>query len=403
MSILTETNSPDRWQEFLLYKTEKSHISKRDEIFLKDFIENQKYKTITEKIIIHENYCFSIPVKRLLNRHGKSKKRVIYTFSETENIVLKLITHLLYRYDNTQPANCYSFRRHFGAKKAITALIRDDGGKKYSCKIDIRDYFNKIDVELLMPILNAVLCDDRPLFEFLKKLLTADKAVFNNETITEKRGAMAGTPISPFLANIYLAEMDRFFLNSGIPYARYSDDIIFFTDTMETLDEYLLTVKNFLGKYHLEINHEKVKITEPGQAWEYLGISFGSGKTGLSRATVKKIKGKIRRKARSIYRWKIRKNADNEKAMRVFARVLNRKFFGGNDIDFTWTRWFFPLINTDSDLKEIDAYIQEYMRFICTGRFSRTNFRTRYNDLKNCGYKNLVNEFYKYKQDRTGQ
>ena len=234
----------------------------------------------------------------------------------------------------------------------------------------------------------------------MKKMLTAHESFFNGEAITEKRGAMAGTPTSPFLANIYLAEMDKYFLDAKIIYARYSDDIIFFADSMAALLGHLETVKGFLREYHLEINPEKVKVTESGQAWDYLGISFDNGKIGLSATTLKKIKGKIRRKARSIYRWKIRKKADNNRAMRVFARVLNRKFFGRSENDFTWSRWFFPLINTSYELKEIDAYIQEYARYVCTGRFNKANYRVRYKDLKNCGYKNLVNEYYRYRKSR---
>ncbi|MCL2139831.1 MAG: reverse transcriptase domain-containing protein [Treponema sp.] len=395
MSILEELGIHKKWQDFFAYKTQKSHLSKKEEAFLRNFIENEQYKAITDNIL-KTDFCFSIPAKRFLNKHGKGKKRVVYTFSERENTVLKLISHLLYRYDNAQPYNCYSFRRNYGAKKAIAAITKQkDIVKKYSCKLDIKDYFNSIDVELLLPILNKLLFDDKPAFCFLEKLLTADKALFNNRIITEKRGAMAGIPVSQFFANIYLAEMDNFFLNAGILYARYSDDIIFFADNNELLAQHLKTVKEYLAKYHLELNPEKVKITAPNEKWDYLGIAFDNGRIVLSESTMKKIKGKIRRKARSIYRWKIRKNADAKKAMSVFSRAINRKFFGkGEEDEFTWTRWFFPLITADNDLKTIDAYVQEYMRYVKSGQFNKANYRMQYSDLKNCGYISLVNKYH---------
>ena len=398
MGILEELSVNSRWREFLAYKTEKSHLSKKDEAFLKSFIENEEYKPVTDNIL-RDGFCFSVPEKRLLNKHGAAKKRVIYTFSQRENTVLKLIAYLLYRYDDAQPRTCYSFRRYYGAKKAIFTITREkDIAEKYSCKLDIRDYFNRIDVDLLLPILRRVLADDTPLYCFFEKLLTEDKASFNGNIIAEKRGAMAGTPVSQFFANLYLAEMDRFFLDAGILYARYSDDIIFFAGGRETLAGYLEKAKKFLTEYHLEINPEKVKITEPGEKWDYLGVSFDNGRIGLSQAALRKIKGKIRRKARSIYRWKIRKNAGDTKAMCVFSRVLNRKFFGrGAENEFTWSRWFFPLITVDDDLKKTDAYVQEYMRYVSSGRFNKANYRIRYSDLKNCGYKSLVNEYHRAK------
>jgi len=402
MGILEELNVSKKWQDFLAYKIEKSNLSRKDEAFLRKFIEDEAYKPITENILPGD-FCFSVPEKKFLNKHGKGKKRAVYTFSAPENTVLKLIAHLLYRYDDAWPRNCYSFRRHYGVKKAISGIIKEkDIAKKYSCKLDIRDYFNSIDVTLLLPILRELLSRDKALYCFFEKLLTRDEAFFNGKVITERRGAMAGTPVSQFFANIYLAEMDRFFLDAGILYARYSDDIIFFADSKELLDNYLETAKNYLEKYHLEVNPEKVKVTGPGEKWDYLGVSFDNGRIGLSCAALKKIKGKIRRKARSIYRWKIRKDAGNEKAMRVFSRVLNKKFFGkGSGNEFTWSRWFFPLITVDNDLKNTDAYVQEYMRYVSTGRFNKANYRTRYSDLKACGYRSLVNEYHRHKKGKS--
>jgi len=402
MSILEELNLNENWQVFLSYKIAKSHLSKREEAYLRNFIECKQYKDVTDNIL-KSDFNFSLPEKKFLNRHGKGKKRAVYTFSEIENTVLKLVSHLLYRYDDAQSRNCYSFRRNYGAKKAIATITKErDITKKYSCKLDIKDYFNSIDIELLLPILGRLLHDDKSLYRFFEKLLTLDKAVLNGEIISEKRGSMAGIPVSQFFANIYLTEMDRFFLDRGILYARYSDDIIFFADSYETLMEHFETVKSFLAKYHLKLNPEKTRVSGPNEKWDYLGIAFDNGRIGLSPATMKKIKGKIRRKARSIYRWKIRKEAGDEKAMRVFSRVLNRKFFGrGSDDDFTWARWFFPLITEDSDLKTIDAYAQEHMRYVKSGRFSRANYRIRYRDLKEYGYISLVNKYHRYKNLTT--
>ena len=123
MSILEELCHKNTWQNFLNYKIEKSHLSKRDEAFLTGFIENETYKQVTDNLQ-SDWFSFSVPEKRLLNKHGKSKKRVIYTFSEQENTVLKLIAFLLYRYDEVQPHNCYSFRRNYGAKKAIVNITK---------------------------------------------------------------------------------------------------------------------------------------------------------------------------------------------------------------------------------------------------------------------------------------
>ena len=78
---------------------------------------------------------------------------------------------------------------------------------------------------------------------------------------------------------------------------------------------------------------------------------------------------------------------------------MNCKFYGGNNNedaqeDFTWCRWFFPNIMVDTSLMEIDKYMQEYIRYIITGRHYKGNYRITYEQMKEWGYRSLVHEYY---------
>ena len=80
-------------------------------------------------------------------------------------------------------------------------------------------------------------------------------------------------------------------------------------------------------------------------------------------------------------------------------RCFNYKFFEAKKSnDLTWSRWFFPLINTDKGLNEVDLYLQSYLRYLSTGKHTKANYRVRYDKLKECNYKSLVNEYYKTKK-----
>ncbi len=68
--------------------------------------------------------------------------------------------------------------------------------------------------------------------------------------------------------------------------------------------------------------------------------------------------------------------------------------------EFTWQRWFFPNLTTDKGLKEIDAYMQQYIRYTVTGRHYKGNYRIRYETLKEWGYRSLVHEYYSYKKTK---
>lgn len=402
LGILSLIKEEKIWRSFFDYKKEKAHLSSYEEKRLSAFIEQKRYMPVALKIE-EAGYCFDYPSKKLINKLASGKKRVVYSYKEEETAVLKLIAFLLYKYDGAFSPLCYSFRKNFSVKRAIRSITSTKGINDMLCyKADIRNYFNSIDIELLLPGLRNVLYDDTELYEFLERLLRADKAYFEGTVVEEKRGIMAGTPISPFLANLYLNSLDEYFFAQKVTYARYSDDIILFAPTEKELDRHIAYLKDELKRKGLEVNTDKEYVSKAGEGFEFLGVEYRCGNIDLSAATKDKIKGKIRRKARSIYRWKVRKGVPDEKALSVFSKRFNQKFFDSrNANDLTWSRWFFPLITVDSGLKETDAYMQQYMRYIVTGKHGKSNYKTDYLLLKSCGYRSLVNEYYKFLSDKA--
>jgi len=70
----------------------------------------------------------------------------------------------------------------------------------------------------------------------------------------------------------------------------------------------------------------------------------------------------------------------------------------GEDNEFNWSKWFFPVITTHKTLQIIDNYLIQNIRYLSTGKYSKKNFKTKYDYIKSLGYKSLVNEFYKFKE-----
>ena len=96
------------------------------------------------------------------------------------------------------------------------------------------------------------------------------------------------------------------------------------------------------------------------------------------------------------------KRAYGGKAAKGFIKAMNHKFFdSGDGTEFSWSRWFFPNLTTDRGLREIDGYMQQYIRYCVTGRHYKGNFRIPYEQLKEWGYRNLVHEFYDTRVKRS--
>ena len=394
MSLIDLLDDKATWEDFFHYKQDKGHLSRKDEAALSGLIDSEAYLPVARAI--KQGKELSPPQKILINKLGTTRKRTVYSFGFEEMWVLKLLSWLLYRFDDRQPEGCYSFRRNYGAHKAFRDIARTPGiNGLWCCKLDISDYFNSINVEQMLHILEDVLAEDMVLFDFFERLLTADTALWEGKLLREKRGVMAGTPTAPFLANFYLRSLDAWCREHNLPYARYSDDIIIFAETQEDIRYCRDNAIRIITEYGLDINKDKEYIAAPGKAWEFLGMSYQEGVIDLSEATKAKLKGKIRRKARALRRWMLRKGASPGRAQQAFIRSLNRKFYDSRDShDLTWTRWFFPLLTTSAGIQEIDHYLQQYARYIPTGRFNGANYRVDYRGLKALGFRSLVHEYY---------
>jgi retron-type reverse transcriptase len=226
--------------------------------------------------------------------------------------VLKLLTHLLQgQYDHLFADNLYSFRQGTGVRDAIRRLTgTPDIRRMWSYKVDISNYFNSVPVDRVRTLLGNTLADEPETARFLESLLMNPLVEDNGAWVPEEKGIMAGTPISTFLANLYLAHMDHYFADAGVLYARYSDDIIVFAPAEEVLVQYIAKIRGFLSEAGLSVNSGKEERSAPGEMWTYLGVCFRDGVVDVAPVSVEKLKAKMRRKARALVRWQARKELD---------------------------------------------------------------------------------------------
>lgn len=398
VDTLTKLQSEDFWQEFFQYKTVDGNFSVYDEADLKKFIDDKEYLPIVARLAQGES--FPLPKMTVLNKKKSDKKRRVFVFDRGENYLLKAVAYLLNDYDRIFASNLYSFRRNVGVKNAVTDIVRKTKNRSlYSYKVDIHDYFNSVDTNIILPQLKAVLGDNEWLYGFIAELLQEPSALLGDEVVQCQKGIMAGIPISGFLANLYLKELDEWFAQKHAVYARYSDDIIVFAASSELIAEYENKIKEFLRDKNLTVNEKKERYTEPNQFWEFLGFRVEENTVDLSAVALQKMKDKMRRKARALVRWKNRTNAGDERAISAYIRSFNIKFFDNpKRHEVTWCRWYFPTITTVQSLRVLDEYMISCIRYIATGKHTKSNYNLRYQEIKKLGYRNLVNAYYRYKK-----
>ena len=373
MSLLDRLPDGESWERFYEYKCSLA-CPKRFTRALRGFIDERRYLPVCERISSGE--AFPLPRR---------------------NTVLKLLTHLILRkYDGLFAEGLYSFRPARTAQAGFRRLAYCPGiGEMWCYKADISNYFNSVDISFLLPMLEAAVSDDPELYGFLSGLLKEPLVLDRGKAVPDEKGIMAGTPLSAFYANLFLRELDFRFEAEGIPYARYSDDMILFAPTREEAEAYAAEIRSFLTSRGLRLNPVKESLTAPGERWTFLGLSYCGGEIDIAEASLVKLKAKMRRKVRALKRWYGRRGIPPAAAASAFIRIFNRKLFeAGEDNELSWAKWYFPVITTDRSLKAIDAYAQDCLRYLISGKRTKARYNVRYSDLKALGYRSCVHEFY---------
>lgn len=393
-SLIDELGSKQVWEKYYSYKASLiGGAGPSEEI--REFIDSGAYTDVYETIASGGD--LPLPSKAVISKMSSQKKRTVYTYPYDWNMTFKLMTYLMLRkYDHLYCSDLYSFRPARTAKDAVRRFVRLPGiDRMYSYKVDISNYFNSVPVDRLVPEVREVLADDVSLSSLLVSLLEEPCVNDRRQVIRESKGIMAGTPQASFYANLYLRDMDMYFHERGIPYARYSDDIIVFATSREEVEQHACKIRGILADKGLSVNPDKECFSSPEEGWTFLGFCYREGVVDIAPSSVRKIKQKMRRKTRALKRWYDRQNKEPRMAAVAFIRVFNRKLFDvRDDNDLTWSRWYFPVINTDKSLHEIDRYAVECLRYLMSGTRGKSRFNVRYEELKEMGLRSLVHEYY---------
>jgi retron-type reverse transcriptase len=126
----------------------------------------------------------------------------------------------------------------------------------YALKADIKHYFDNIDHQILLAIIQRRITD--PQFLWLIRIILE-----HHKTTVTGKGMPLGNLTSQFFANVYLDELDQF-VNHKLKaryYIRYVDDFVILHRNRRQLERWKDEITTFLHKrLELELHPEKSKI-----------------------------------------------------------------------------------------------------------------------------------------------
>jgi hypothetical protein len=366
--------------------------------------ETDEYSVIAEQLC-SGTYIWSIPEKILLAKAGTTKKRTVYMYNGKDRYILGV----LYRALNTLHAdkfapNCFSYRTGVNTNTAVTYINKmKKKTKMYGLKIDITAYFNSVSRQHLNNCLQELFPTGTTFRTTMDKIFLDDNVTHKGTKIHEYKALIPGCALGSFFANYCLRELDLHFMNAGVVYARYSDDIIILDEKEENIALHLEFIKTKLLEYGLTINEKKYVHFQPDEAVEYLGLSLSDEGVDISEHAKQKLKKTIKRWVKAA-RKDIEMNDKNfDKVAKRLVNRLNWKLYKSYIADerkFGWAFYAFRYITVLDSLTEVDFYLRDRLRYLKTGKNNKANVNALNDeDFRNLGVLSLYDMYILFHED----
>lgn len=121
---------------------------------------------------------------------------------------------------------------------------------RYILKVDVANFFGSLNQHVLINVLSDS-GYSKAFYSRLEAMLTA----YTGDR--SSRGILQGIYPSDLFGNYYLAPIDRFLGEYGVPSARYVDDLYVFVENMDAADRLLRELIPVLRSYDLVLNEAK--------------------------------------------------------------------------------------------------------------------------------------------------
>ena len=157
------------------------------------------------------------------------------------------------------------------------------GGLKWVVDVDLEQFFDRVNHDVLMGRLAKRIGDSRVL-RLIRRYLEA--GIMANGVSTERHeGTPQGGPLSPLLANVLLDEVDKELEKRGYAFVRYADDCNTYVRSRRAGERVLKLLRRLYARLRLQINEAKSAVD---LAWKrkILGYSFWVAKDSTVRRRV---------------------------------------------------------------------------------------------------------------------
>lgn len=205
----------------------------------------------------------------------------------------------------------YANRKGKGSHKGIKRCQQYLQAYSFVLKADIRKYFPSIDHDILKSIIRKkITCPDT--LRLINLIIDASNPqepvaeyFYGDDLFTpyqRRKGLPMGNLTSQFFANLYLSPFDHFVKEKlRLPYARYVDDFVMFSNDRDELVEAQRQCEAFLGnRLRLKMHPNKTHITPCEKGITFLGQRIFRSHRLLRKANTRRFYKRLRKRLRDF-------------------------------------------------------------------------------------------------------
>lgn len=189
--------------------------------------------------------------------------------------------------DKTFEESSFAYRKKHDAQQALQQCKENCWHYAWGVDIDIKGFFDNIDWELLMEIVQEHTTEKWVLM-YVERWLKAPVEKKDGIQYQRTKGTPQGGVISPVLGNMYLDKIfDKWFVKKfpELKFERYADDVVIHCYTQNQAKYILGELHKRMKGYKLELHQEKTKIVFCQQrnrkgikyeitSFKFLGVQF---------------------------------------------------------------------------------------------------------------------------------
>ncbi len=277
-------------------------------------LKGKKYKQTTAPFYFDlENEVFKIQKTLIEQTYKPQNYRIFKIFEPKERKICcaefrdRVVHHAIMNqlgpiFEKRLIYDTYACREGKGVHIALNKARKFVKKYDYYLKCDIKKYFESIDHQVLMGIINKIFRD--------KKLISLlSVIIFHRPPYTQKgKGLPIGNLTSQHLANLYLGELDLYIKHQlkCQGYVRYMDDFILFSNNKNELRNFLEAIRVYTENVlELKLKEKIVRISPVTEGLPFLGYRIFRGTTRLQRPNLVRFRRKVSKLEKRYRKGKI--------------------------------------------------------------------------------------------------